>query len=173
MTKRLSKLLCVSGCIAMASVAVTSSADAQRRGGRPGGGMRPGAGRAGTRMDFSASNRAGRGQARHDYRVRRDANTSINYNRNINRNVNRNLNVDVDVHHAYGYGYNWRNDYHPIARAAAVATTAAIIGSYYRSLPTNCVAVYRGELSYYQCGSAWYRPTYVGSDIQYVVVTAP
>jgi len=161
MNKRSTKLLCLVGCIATMSMTLASSADAQRRGGgraggmRPGaGGMRPGAGGAGTRQDIH---------------VRRDANTSINYNRNINRNVNRNLNVDVDVHHSYGYGYG----YHPIARAAAVATAAAIVGSYYRSLPTNCVVVYRVGLTYYQCGSAWYRPTYVGSDIQYVVVTEP
>jgi hypothetical protein len=154
MTKRSTKLLCLVGCIVSMSVTVASSADAQRRGGRAGG-MRPGAGGGGTRQDIH---------------VRRDANTSINYNRNINRNVNRNLNVDVDVHHSYGYGYR---DYHPIARAAAVATAAAIVGSYYRSLPTNCVVVYRVGLTYYQCGSAWYRPTYVGSDIQYVVVTVP
>jgi hypothetical protein len=148
----------------MASISIASSADAQRRGGgMRGGGMRPGAGGAGTRMNFPDSNR----------HVRRDANTSINYNRNVN--VNRNLNVDVDVHHAYGYG--WYGGYHPIARAAiataAVATTAAIVGSYYRSLPTNCAVVYRVGLTYYQCGSVWYQPSYVGSSIQYVVVTAP
>jgi hypothetical protein len=179
MTKHnLARFLCIAGCAAMASLSIASGADAQRKGGgMRGGGMRPGAGGAGTRMDFSASNRAGRGMANQDLRVRRDANTNVNYNRDVNRNVNRELNVDVDVHHSYGYGYNWRNDYHPIARAAvataAIATTAAIIGSYYRALPTNCVVVYRVGLTYYQCGSAWYQPTYVGSDIQYVVVNAP
>ena len=173
MTNRtISRLLCLAGCAAMASISIASSADAQRRGGRSGG-MRPGAGGGGTRMDFSASDRAGRGRANQDLRVRRDANTNINYNRNINRNVNRELNVDVDVHHSYGYGYNWRYNYHPIARAAAVVTTAAIIGSYYRTLPTNCVVVYRVGLTYYQCGSVWYQPSYVGSNVQYIVVNAP
>jgi hypothetical protein len=173
MTKHnLSRAVCMAGCIALASMTIASSADAQRGGGgmrgggMRGGGMRLGAGGAGTRMNFPASDR----------HVRRDANTNINYNGNYNRNinVNRNLNVDVDVHHAYGYGYG---GYHPIARAAiataAVATTAAIVGSYYRSLPPSCTVVYRVGLTYYQCGSAWYQPSYVGSSIQYIVVSAP
>lgn len=169
---RFSVALCF---VAIASTAVP--AEAQRRG----GGQRLGAGGAGQRMNFNASNRAGRGVARQDLRVRRDANSNINFNRNtnVNRNwnVNRNLNVDVDVHHEYGYGYRWDNYYHPVARAAvataAAVTTAAVIGSMYRALPTGCVTILRGGLTYYQCGSAWYQPTYVGSSVQYVVVTAP
>lgn len=137
-------------------------------------------------MNTQHSERAGRGQAASQHQVRADASSSINnrnVNRNTNRNVNRNvnvnrdINVDVDVHHEYGYGHDWDDHYHPVARAAAVtavaATTAAIVGSYYRSLPPDCVTVYRGSVTYYQCGSAWYQPTYVGTSVQYVVVEAP
>ena len=160
MTRKLALALYLSlGIAATAAMTVADTAEAQRRGGgmRPGaGGMRPGAGGAGT------------------YQVRRNANTNINHNTNINRNINVNRNVDIDVHHEYGYGYHWNDHYHPVARAAAVAvTTAAVVGAYYRSLPTNCVAIVRGSVTYYQCGSAWYRPTYVGSSIQYVVINAP
>jgi hypothetical protein len=171
MTKRkIPTALCVIAC---AALALPASADAQRR-----GGGRLGAGGAGQRVNFNASNRAGRGQARQDLRVRRDANSSVNYNRNVNRNVNRNLNVDVDVHHEYGYGYHWNDHYyHPVARAAvataAAVTTAAVIGAYYRSLPTNCVTIIRVDVTYYQCGTSWFQPTYVGSSVQYVVVAAP
>jgi hypothetical protein len=141
---------------ALAASIVESAAEAQRRGG---GGARPGGGGAAT------------------HQVRSSASTNLNRNTNVNRNVNvnRNLNVDVDVHHQYGYGPT--NRYHPVARAAAVATTAAVtaavVGSYYRSLPSNCVTVVRYDVSYYQCGSAWYQPTYVGSEVQYIVVDAP
>lgn len=165
---QLSSKLCMAACAALISVSLTPAADAQRR-----GGTRPGAHGGGQRINMNASNRAGRGQAHQHHQVRREANRTINYNRNVHRNVHRDLNVDVDVHHEYGYGYNYRHHYHPIARAAAVATTAAVIGSYYRSLPSNCVVIYRGSLTYYQCGNAWYQPYYSGTTIQYVVVQAP
>jgi hypothetical protein len=137
------------------------------------------------------ASQAGMGQARQTHQVRSQAHTNVNRdldrnanrnvnrnsNRNVNRNVNRDLNVDVDVHHDYGYGYGWDDHYHPVATAAVVTaaavTTAAIIGSMVRTLPPSCVTVIRVGISYYQCGSVWYQPTYVGSNVQYVVVEAP
>lgn len=161
--KRTNRLL-ASAVVAMALAAVP--ADAQRR--------------AGGARSAQVSNRAGMGQAGQHHQVRSEARTNVdrNSNRNVNRNVNRDLNVDVDVHHEYGYGYDWDDHYHPVARAAVVATaaavtTAAIVGSYYRSLPPSCVTVYRGSVTYYQCGSSWYQPVYSGTTIQYVVVNAP
>ena len=102
-------------------------------------------------------------------------NTNVNTG-NVNRNTNINTgNVNINVDHNYGYDYG--DHYHPVARAAvvtaAVVTTAAVMGSYYRTLPANCVTVYRGAVVYYQCGSAWYQPSYYGSSVQYVVVVAP
>ncbi|MFP5329168.1 MAG: hypothetical protein ACLGHC_03390 [Alphaproteobacteria bacterium] len=93
---------------------------------------------------------------------------------NINRgdvNIRRDVDIDVDVDHDWGYG-DW--DYRPGAVAAAAAvTTAVVVGSYYRSLPPNCVTVYRGTIVYYQCGTYWYQPVYSGMSVQYVVVNAP
>jgi hypothetical protein len=90
---------------------------------------------------------------------------------NIN-NINRNINVDVDHNYGWGGGGYYRPGYGAGVVAGAVVG-AAIVGSYYRTLPPSCVTVYRGAVSYYQCGSSWYQPVYSGSTVQYVVVNAP
>jgi hypothetical protein len=59
------------------------------------------------------------------------------------------------------------------AGVAIGATTAAVIGSAYYSLPAGCVQQHYGGVVYYHCGSAWYTPQYAGSDIAYVVVSPP
>jgi len=90
--------------------------------------------------------------------------TSGTRNVNANTNVNVNRNVNVDVHNGYGYGA------HPVARGAvAGATAAAVMGSYYRTLPSGCVTVNNGGVIYYHCGSTWYR----AEGSQYLVVPAP
>lgn len=173
------------GAALLTATIAAGAADAQRA--RPGGGAQR------AQVNRGASNRAGMGQARQQHQVRRDASASLNgnrgqnidrdrnvnrdVNRNVDRDINRDLNVDVDVHHEYGYGYDWDDHYHPVARAAvataAVVTTAAVIGSMVRTIPPSCVTVVRVGLTYYQCGSTWYQPSYVGSTVQYVVVAAP
>ncbi len=98
-------------------------------------------------------------------------NTNVNRNKNVNVNSNRNVNVDVDVNHRHGHGHG---GYHPIARGvavgAAVAVTAAVIGSVVYTLPSGCTTVIRSGISYRQCGSTWYEPRYSGNDVTYVVV---
>jgi hypothetical protein len=89
-------------------------------------------------------------------------NTSVN-----NVNVNRNVNVDVDDGGCCHNG--WDNDYHPVATAAVVAGTVALIGSMVNTVPANCVPVNYGGFAYQQCGSTWYQPQ--GS--QYGVVNPP
>lgn len=49
--------------------------------------------------------------------------------------------------------------------------TAAAIGSMYYHLPPSCS--YYSAYSYYNCGGAWYQPSYQGDDVTYVVVEAP
>jgi hypothetical protein len=92
---------------------------------------------------------------------------------NINHNVNVNRNVNVNVHGGGG----WGGYYHPVATAAVVTaaavTTAAVIGSVVHSIPPSCSTTVMGGVAYQQCGSTWYRPQYVGSNVQYTVVTAP
>jgi hypothetical protein len=89
------------------------------------------------------------------------ASRNTNVNRNANVNVNRNVNVDVN-HRGYGY--------HPVARGAvAGATAAAVMGSYYATLPTGCATVTQMGVVYHHCGSTWYKT--VGT--QYLVVPQP
>jgi hypothetical protein len=67
--------------------------------------------------------------------------------------------------------------YHPVARTAAIvgtaAVTAAVVGSVVHSLPPACSSVVVGNAVYQQCGSAWYRPQYAGTTVNYVVVNPP
>lgn len=70
------------------------------------------------------------------------------------------INVDND-----GCCHNgWDNDYHPVAAAAAVTATAAIIGSMVRTVPVNY-----GGVAYQQCGRNWYQ----SQGNQYVVINPP
>jgi hypothetical protein len=62
---------------------------------------------------------------------------------------------------------------HPVAAGVAVATTAAVVGSIIYSLPPSCRTVSVNGFTYQQCGSTWYRPQYVGTSVQYVVVSSP
>lgn len=107
-----------------------------------------------------------------------------NIDRNVDRNFNRDVNRDRDVNWGDG-DIGWDNDwndwgcchYHPIARAAvatgAAYATAAAIGSIAYSLPSTCTTVYVSDISYYQCGSTWYQPQFVGTTTQYIVVEDP
>lgn len=66
--------------------------------------------------------------------------------------------------------------YHPWAAAAVVgATTATIlaIGTQVSAVPADCVSVVANGVAYQHCGPTWYQPRYVGSSVQYIVVTSP
>ena len=101
--------------------------------------------------------------------VRSTSTNNVNTNRNTNVNASRNTNVNVNVNNNGG----WDNDYHPVAGAmavgAAVAVTAAIIGSTVATVPPGCVPVNYGGMVYQQCGGTWYQPQ--GS--QFIVVNPP
>lgn len=159
--------------IAFMSLAVLTAAqaDAQRRGGGGGGG----APRA-TSVRSSASanvNRVGNSN-----RPNAGGNTNVgNGNRtNINTgDVNINRDVDIDVDRGWGCcNSGWGGFYAGAVVGATVATaTAWRLGAYYSTLPANCVLVYRGTVTYYQCGTYWYQPTYSGMTVTYVAVKAP
>ena len=93
---------------------------------------------------------------------------------NVNRNINVTRNVSVVGGGWHGY---YPAPYHPVATAAAVTgaavVTAAAIGSVVHSIPPNCVTKVVNGVTYSQCGSTWYQPQYVGSSVQYTIVTAP
>jgi len=165
------------------------------RGGGGGGASRGGGGggggaSAGTRSTArtsvnsgSSASRAGGTSASRAGGTNASRNTSVNNtNRNTNidnsTNVNRNTNVNIEVDDNDWNGGCCYNDYdHPVARAAAVTTavavTAAAIGSIVYSVPPSCVPVVVNGMTYQQCGSTWYQPSFNGTQTTYVVVNAP
>jgi len=114
----------------------------------------------------------------------RRTNVDVDRNRNINvdrdRNVDidvdrdRDIDIDVDVDHRHGCCYH---DHHHgvgvVGAVAAVAVTAAVIGSTVTVLPPACTVVYANGIAYQQCGGAYYQPRYVGTSVSYVVVASP
>ena len=151
--------------LVLASFALAPVAEAGRGGG--GGGARAGGG--GAHAGGGGNRQVNNAHA--DVRTNNVRNTSVNnVNRNTNINANKNVNVNVNNNNRGGCCNNgWDNDYHPVAAAAAVAATAAVIGSIVSRPPANCVPVNYGGMVYQQCGSTWYQPQ--GS--QYVVVSPP
>lgn len=107
--------------------------------------------------------------------------TGANVNRaNVNTgNINTgdvNVNVDNNYGCCGGYGYGgWgaAAATSAVVATTAAVTTAAVMGAYYPALPTGCVAVKRGAVTYYQCGPTWYQPVYSGMSVQYMVVPVP
>jgi len=165
--------------IVLASFAMAPYADAAGRGGGGGGGggraSAGGGGGGGARAGGGGGDRAAAGgggrqnaqvnNSKADARTTNVRNTSVN-----NVNVDRNVNVNVDG----GCCNNgWDNDYHPVARAAAVGTavavTAAVVGSMVNTVPAGCVPVNYGGAVYQQCGGTWYQP----QGTQYVVINPP
>lgn len=55
----------------------------------------------------------------------------------------------------------------------AAAVTAAAIGSIVYDLPQTCTLTTVNGVTYENCNNVWYRPEYVGTTVQYVVVEAP
>ncbi|WP_322043468.1 DUF6515 family protein [Paraburkholderia sp. J67] len=69
------------------------------------------------------------------------------------------------------WGGGWYVD--PVAAAVTVGVTAAVVGSMIATLPPSCTSIVIDGATYEQCGSTWYQPQYVGTQVQYVVVKAP
>ena len=117
--------------------------------------------------DAAMADRPAAGGTRTSVNRSANVNQATSINRSTNVDVKRNVNIDVDADR------NW----HPVAAAAvttaAVATTAAVVGSVTRTLPPACVPVQMGAVVYQQCGGTYYQPQYVGTTVQYVVVSPP
>lgn len=165
--------------IAFMSLAVLTAAqaDAQRRGGGSGA-PRASSVRSSASANVNRvgnSNISGRTNAN---RPNAGGNTNVgNGNRtNINTgDVNISRDVDIDVDNGWGCCNNgWGGFYAGAVVGATVATASAWrLGAYYSTLPSNCMLVYRGTVTYYQCGTYWYQPTYSGMTVTYVAVKAP
>ena len=169
----------VVAAFAAAALVITADVDAARGGGGGGGGgggARGGGGGGGGGGGARAGGGGGQAQvnnSRADARTSEVRSGSVNNVNNVNRNdvnVNRNTNINVEGGCCNG---GWDNDYHPVARAAAVgaavAVTSAAIGSMVATVPPNCAPVNYGGMVYQQCGGTWYQP----QGTQFVVVNAP
>ena len=144
---------------------------AQRGGGRGGGARAGGQARANTGSHHRSASTHRSGTQHAANRSGTHRNTSASNNRgNGNRVNNGNINTgDVNVN-VNGNGYGYGHGYHPVARGVvAGATTAAIMGHYYNTLPTGCATVHQGGIVYHHCGSTWYQT----QGNQYVVVQQP
>lgn len=162
----------VIGVIAMTAVLALVVADASARGAGRGG--------SGGSMAHSSVSGASRSMARPTTgNVNRGSANTGNVNTgNVNRgnintgnvNIGNDVNVDIDG----GYGYHGGYYHHPVAAGvtigAVAVTTAAVLGSYYRTLPPSCTVVVKNGVSYHYCGSVYYQQTWSGNDVVYVVV---
>lgn len=125
-----------------------------------------------------ASKNVNRNNNNRNTNINSNKNVNVNSNRNRNNNVNinrdRDIDIDVDVDHHHGCCYD--NHHHGVGvvgAVAAVAVTAAVVGSIVNTLPPSCTVVMVNGFAYQQCGSVWYQPQFVGTTTSYVVVTAP
>lgn len=137
-------------------------------------------------VEAGKDKRGGGGQ--NNVRSQSQKNVNVNSNRNVNKNVNVNSNrntnvnvnrdrdvdvdIDVDVDRHGGCCYH-DHDFHPVATVAAVAVTAAVIGSIVYSVPPGCTTVMVNGFAYQQCGNTWYQPQMSGSSTTYIVVNPP
>jgi hypothetical protein len=136
-------------------------------GGGGGGGARAGGGGGGAQAGGGAAKQNAQvNNSNADARTNNVRSTSVNNVNNVN--VERNVNVNVSGNNGC-CNNGWDNDYHPVATAAAITATAAVIGSLVRAPPPGCVPVNYGGVVYQQCGSTWYAPQ--GS--QFAVVAPP
>jgi uncharacterized membrane protein len=130
--------------------------------------------RAGT-GNVNKSNRASTGSINTGNRVNTG---NINTGDRVNTgNVNIGNDVNIDIDGGYGYhggNYHGGGYYHPVAAGvvigATAVTTAAVLGSYYYTLPPSCTVVVKSGVSYHYCGSVYYQQTWSGNSPVYVVV---
>jgi hypothetical protein len=176
----------------LALVMAPVAAEAQRRGGGGGGISRGGGGgglshgsapksinRPASNGGFN-NNRPGNNGG---YNNNRPGNNRPGGNNNININNSTNVNVVGNNRHGgyhggggccYNNGYDvWDAIGTAAAVTATVAVTSAIIGSITTTRPPDCVQSNYGNTTYLQCGSTWYQPAMVGSNVQYVVISRP
>jgi hypothetical protein len=108
--------------------------------------------------------------------------------------VNNNVTNNAYVYNGRGYaapGYGYAAN--PVATTAIVAGTAAVVGAaaansnnaasapvyaeptvtVVAALPCDTGPVVYNDISFYQCGSAWFTRAYVSGSVAYVVSSPP
>jgi len=171
--------------VAIVGLLAADVADAAARGGggraaaSGGGRMAQSSVSGANRASMNAGNRTNTGNVNTGNRVNTgNVNTGNRVNTgNINTgnvNIGNDVNVNIEGGYHGGYGYHGGAYYHPIAAGVTIGaiavTTAAVLGSYYRTLPPSCTVVVKGGVSYHYCGSVYYQQTWSGNDVVYVVV---
>jgi hypothetical protein len=139
-------------------------------------------GRQDTRGDRQ-DGRTDRTEARQDARTDR---TEVRQENRTDRAQGRQeaaRDISDDWHGGYygGAYYDHWDDWHPwgyVAAGAAVVAGAYAVGTMinaatYSTLACTPTTVVVGGVTYSQCGSTWYQPTYSGGDVTYIVVNPP
>jgi len=54
-----------------------------------------------------------------------------------------------------------------------MAIGSVLTAAAFSAQSSSCSAVSMNGMTYQQCGSTWYQPTYQGSEVTYVVVNPP
>lgn len=132
--------------------------------------------RGGAKSSVSNKNVNRNNNSNRNTNINSNKNVNVNSNRNNNVNINRDRDIDIDVDVDHHHGCCYDNHHHGIGvvgAVAAVAVTAAVIGSTVTVLPPACTVVYANGITYQQCGGAYYQPRYVGTSVSYVVVGSP
>ncbi len=88
-----------------------------------------------------------------------------------------------DIHDDYWDSrYGWHGYYPGGSFAAGMVVGGAVVGtaaaaasttSYVTTLPCSARVVTVSGVHYYSCGSTWYRRSYVGSQVTYIIVEPP
>jgi hypothetical protein len=123
------------------------------------------------RTESRQENRTERTEGRQD--VRGDRQQEVTDRQQNRQDAARDISDDW-----HGDWDDW-DDWHPwgyVAAGAAVVAGAYAVGTIisattYSSL--SCTNVIVNGITYSQCGTTWYQPTYSGSDVTYIVVNAP
>lgn len=178
-----STAFCLIAAGAMLALGIADASAARGAGGaRGGGGGRmaqssvSGANRAMSRPSTGGANAGNRANAGNVNAGNRVNTGNVNTGNRVNTgdvNIGNDVNIDIDGGYGHG-GYHGGYYHHPIAAGVAIGavavTTAAVLGSYYRTLPPSCTVVVRAGVSYHYCGSVYYQQTWSGNDVVYVVV---
>jgi hypothetical protein len=56
---------------------------------------------------------------------------------------------------------------------AGMAIGSMMTAAAFSAQASSCSAVSINGLTYYQCGSTWYQPSYSGGSVTYIVVNPP
>jgi hypothetical protein len=127
---------------------------------------------AGQRQSAATQNQQTRQSAAGERQSGRQAQQDqLQGNRYQQQNQNREDWQDYADDHYYGRGYY---PGYPTGRVAAgMAVGATMTAAAFNAQKASCKSLVVNRMSYYQCGSTWYQPSYQGGNVAYIVVSPP